>query len=150
MLGPTVISLLEVRRKVQDEDREKLGDAWPTIEYDDEQLDLVFTAANGSPMLRQKVDKAIRTAADKAGVDAKGLGTHAGRRSVVTNLFASGLARPRRRRPLRRPHRHSHDPQLRPARRRTPPPDQRQSPRTPRPELDGRGLVGWLSSATRR
>ena len=32
----------------------------------------------------------IRTAAEKAGVDPKGLGTHAGRRSVVTNLFASG------------------------------------------------------------
>lgn len=90
MLGPTVVALLEARRIVQDEDRNKLGGAWPTIEYDGEQLDLVFTAANGNPMLRQKVDKAIRTAAEKAGVDPTGLGTHAGRRSVVTNLFASG------------------------------------------------------------
>ncbi len=90
MIGPTVIALLEARRKVQDEDREKLGDACPTIEYGGDQLDLVITAANGNPMLRQKVDKAIRTAAEKAGVDPKGLGTHAGRRSVVTNLLASG------------------------------------------------------------
>ncbi len=67
-----------------------MGVAWPTIDYDGEHLDLVFTAANGNPMLRQHVDKAIRTAAEKAGIDSKGLGTHAGRRSVVTNLFASG------------------------------------------------------------
>lgn len=41
-------------------------------------------------MLRQHVDKAIRAAATAAGLDSTGLGTHAGRRSVVTNLYASG------------------------------------------------------------
>ncbi len=40
-------------------------------------------------MLRQHVDRAIR-AAVRAGLDPSGLGTHAGRRSVVTNLYASG------------------------------------------------------------
>jgi integrase len=41
-------------------------------------------------MLRQHVDRAIRAAATRAGLDSTGLGTHAGRRSVVTSLFASG------------------------------------------------------------
>jgi hypothetical protein len=53
-------------------------------------LDLVFTAADGTPTLRQHVDRAIRKAAERAGIDSSGLGTHAGRRSVVTSLFASG------------------------------------------------------------
>lgn len=34
MIGPTVIALLGARRKVQNDDREKMGEAWPTIEYD--------------------------------------------------------------------------------------------------------------------
>ena len=40
-------------------------------------------------MLRQHVDGAIRAAAIRAGLDPTGLGTHAGRRPVVTSLFAS-------------------------------------------------------------
>jgi integrase len=89
-LSPTVIALLAKRRSVQAEDRANLGDDWPLAEYDGESLDLVFTTANGAPMLRQHVDRAIRAAATKAGIDPTGLGTHAGRRSVVTSLFASG------------------------------------------------------------
>lgn len=89
-LSPTVIGLLAKRRAVQDEDRAKLGDDWPLAVYDGESLDLVFTTASGAPMLRQHVDRAIRAAATKAGIDPTGLGTHAGRRSVVTSLFASG------------------------------------------------------------
>ncbi len=89
-LSPTVIALLAARQRVQDEDRLKLGSDWPLAEYDGESLDLVFTTAAGTPMLRQHVDRAIRVAATKAGIDPAGLGTHAGRRSVVTNLFASG------------------------------------------------------------
>lgn len=89
-LSPTVIGLLAKRRAVQDEDRAKLGDDWPLAVYDGESLDLVFTTASGAPMLRQHVDRAIRAAATKAGIDPTGLGTHAGRRSVVTSLVASG------------------------------------------------------------
>ena len=89
-LSPTVIGLLAKRRAVQDEDRAKLGDDWPLAVYDGESLNLVFTTASGAPMLRQHVDRAIRAAATKAGIDPTGLGTHAGRRSVVTSLFASG------------------------------------------------------------
>lgn len=89
-LSPTVIGLLSTRRQIQDDDRAKLGDAWPGVDYDGEQLDLVFTTASGTPTLRQHVDRAIRAAATRAGIDPTGLGTHAGRRSVVTSLFASG------------------------------------------------------------
>ena len=89
-LSPSVIGLLAKRREVQDEDRVKLGGDWPTVDYDGDRLDLVFTTATGSPMLRQHVDRAIRAAATRAGLDPTGLGTHAGRRSVVTSLFASG------------------------------------------------------------
>ena len=90
MLGPTVVELLRARREMFDEDRANLPGDWPTHEYDGEQLDLVFTTANGRPTLRQHVDRAIRKAAERADMDSAGLGTHAGRRSVVTNLFASG------------------------------------------------------------
>ncbi len=81
--------MLSTRRQIQDEDRAKVG-GWPDVECDGEHLDLVFTTAAGTPMLRQHVDRAIRKAAERAGIDPTGLGTHAGRRSVVTNLFASG------------------------------------------------------------
>jgi len=71
-------------------DAEDLPEPWPMVEHDGEQLDLVFTTARGTPTLRQHVDPTIRKAAERAGTDSAGLGTHAGRRSVVTDLFASG------------------------------------------------------------
>lgn len=90
MLGPTVVAMLRTRREMHDEDRANLPGTWPSYEYDGEQLDPVFTTAAGTPTLRQHVDRAIRKAAERIGIDTAGLGTHAGRRSVVTNLFASG------------------------------------------------------------
>ena len=90
VLGRTVVSLLRARHDMSEADRAALPGPWPTAEYDGEQLDLVFTTADGTPTLRQHVDRAIRKAAERAGIDSAGLGTHAGRRSVVTNLFASG------------------------------------------------------------
>ncbi len=90
LLGPTVMSLLLQRRQLQEEDRARLLGPWPSADYQGEQLDLVFTTAAGTPTLRQHVDRAIRQAAQRAGLEPTGLGTHAGRRSVVTNLFASG------------------------------------------------------------
>ena len=38
----------------------------------------------------QHVDKAVRRAAEAAGLDPSDISTHTGRRSVVTNLYASG------------------------------------------------------------
>jgi integrase len=90
MLGRTVVSLLRARHDLHEADRAAYPGPWPTVEYDGEQLDLVFTTADGTPTLRQHVDRAIRKAAKRADIDSAGLGTHAGRRSVVTNLFASG------------------------------------------------------------
>jgi integrase len=90
MLGRTVVSLLRARRDLHEADRAAYPGPWPTVEYDGEQLDLVFTTADGTPTLRQHVDRAIRKAAERADIESAGLGTHAGRRSVVTNLFASG------------------------------------------------------------
>jgi integrase len=89
LLGPTVLELLRRRRQQQAIDEAGTPE-WPTVVYDGEHIDLVFTTPVGKPMLRQHVDKAIRAAAKKAGLDPTGLGTHAGRRSVVTNLYASG------------------------------------------------------------
>ncbi len=135
-LSPSVIGLLAKRREVQDEDRVKLGGDWPSVDYDGDHLDLVFTTATGSPMLRQHVDRAIRAAATRAGLDSTGLGTHAGRRSVVTSLFASGsldlgdVAR------FVGHSDTSTTPRLRPTRRRPAEADQRACLRIARPELD--------------
>jgi len=90
MLGPTVVELRRARREMNEEDRAVLPGSWPTVDYEGEHLDLVFTAADGTPTSRQHVDRAIRKAAERADIDSSGLGTQAGRRSVVTNLFASG------------------------------------------------------------
>ena len=90
LLGPTVREILLRRRIAQDAERTIAQDVWPVIDYNGEHLDLVFTTLSGKPMLRQRVDRAIRTAATRAGLDPTGLGTHAGRRSVVTSLYASG------------------------------------------------------------
>jgi integrase len=91
LLGPTVVQLLRARHELYLEDRAKLGDdAWPVVEYEGEPIGLVFTTAAGKPTLRQKVDAGIRQAAAKIGLDPTHLGTHTGRRSVVTNLYATG------------------------------------------------------------
>jgi hypothetical protein len=89
-LSPTVIERLRRRQAEQDEFRQELPGAWPSIVYRGERLDLIFTNSDGSMILRQHVDRAIRQAAVKAGLDPADLGTHTGRRSVVTNLYASG------------------------------------------------------------
>jgi len=88
--GRTVVSLLRARHDLPEADRAAYPGPWPTVEHDGERLDLVFATSDGTPTLRQHVDRAIRKAADRADIDSAGLGTHVGRRSVVTNLFASG------------------------------------------------------------
>lgn len=50
-------------------------------------FELVFTAATGGLMLRQKVAKVITAAAERAGIDPKGLSTHTGRSTVITTLY---------------------------------------------------------------
>ncbi len=90
LLGPTVVELLRKQRARQDAERSKTAEVWPDVVYDGERLDLVFTNSAGQPILRQHVDRAIRRAGAAIGLDPSQLGTHDGRRSVVTNLYASG------------------------------------------------------------
>jgi len=52
-------------------------------------MSLVFTTPTGGLVLRQAVAKVVKQAAKTAGITAD-LGTHAGRRSVVTTLFVDG------------------------------------------------------------
>ena len=91
LLGPTVVQLLAHRRELEAHDRDRAGDAWPSVDYEVEHLEIVLTTPDGRPMLRQHVDRAIRAAAVRAGFDPRELATHTGRRSVVTNLYASGM-----------------------------------------------------------
>jgi integrase len=87
-LMPTVVALLEKRRTMQDEER-AAAPAWATITYGGERINLVFTNPLGGLVLRQAVAKVVKQAAKTAGITAD-LGTHTGRRTVVTTLFVDG------------------------------------------------------------
>jgi site-specific recombinase XerD len=56
--------------------------------YDGKHVDLVFTTREGRIVNRQAITKLLARAAASAGVDPKRLGTHVGRRTVVTTLYA--------------------------------------------------------------
>ena len=90
LLGPTVVELLREQRVRHDGYHQAAGPAWPEVVYQNEHLDLVFTNPIGRPVQRSHVDRAIRRAAAIIGLDPRRIGTHDGRRSVVTNLYASG------------------------------------------------------------
>lgn len=90
-LAPTAVQLLRQRRKAQAAEKLAAGGAWGTITYKGEQIDLVFTNAQGGYPLRQHVTRALQAACERAGVDPAKVATHTGRRSVVTNLFTSGV-----------------------------------------------------------
>jgi site-specific recombinase XerD len=62
---------------------------WTEIVYECEPVSLVFTTPVGGLVLRQTVAKVMKQAAKTAGITAQ-LGTHAGRRTVVTTLFVDG------------------------------------------------------------
>lgn len=87
-LLPTVVSLLNRRRQFQDDER-AAAPAWQTHTYDGDEINLVFTTPAGGLVLRQTIAKVIKGAAKTCGIDAD-LGTHAGRRTVVTTLFVDG------------------------------------------------------------
>ncbi|MGA9278768.1 tyrosine-type recombinase/integrase [Ilumatobacter sp.] len=53
VLGRTVVSLRRARRDLHEADRAAYPGPWPTVEYDGEQLDLVFTTADGTSTLRR-------------------------------------------------------------------------------------------------
>ena len=90
-LPPTVVRLLSHRRQVQAIERLEAGAAWETTVYRGETLDMVFTNASGRLVLSQALYKAVRDVCALAKVDSGGVGTHTGRRSVVTALYGAGL-----------------------------------------------------------
>jgi integrase len=90
LLAPTTLTLLAAHHDRWQRLRGERVVPFPEVSYQGEVLDLVFVNPAGSLMLRQHVDKAIRKAAEAVGLDPSEIGTHTGRRSVVTNLYASG------------------------------------------------------------
>jgi integrase len=87
-LMPTVVQLLAKRRETQAQER-AAAPVWETHVYEGERVSLVFTTPTGGLVLRQTVAKVMKQAAKTAGITAQ-LGTHAGRRTVVTSLFVEG------------------------------------------------------------
>lgn len=88
-LAPGVVEQLVARREAQEVEREYAGDLWETVTYDGRPVPLVFTTLTGRVVNRQAVTKAVARAAVAAGLDPHGLGTHAGRRTVVTALYSA-------------------------------------------------------------
>ncbi len=87
-LVPTVIELLRARRVTQNTERLACSDPWPDHSYEGQVVHPVFTTPDGRLVLRQSVTKSLTRAAESAGIATEGLGTHTGRRSVVTALYA--------------------------------------------------------------
>jgi integrase len=87
-LMPTVVALLNRRREFQDEER-AAAPAWQTHTHDGDEINLVFTTPAGGLVLRQTIAKLIKGAAKSCCIDGD-LGTHVGRRTVVTTLFVDG------------------------------------------------------------
>lgn len=91
-LLPGVVDRLRAHRAAQAAERLAIGEAWQTHMYEGERVDLVFTTEDGGIVARQHIDKLIRDKADAIGIDTTGLGTHAGRRTVVTAMSEDGVA----------------------------------------------------------
>jgi integrase len=61
---------------------------WEHHTYEGDEVELVFTTATGGLLLRQTVAKVVTAAAERAGIDPKGLGTHGGRSTAITALYS--------------------------------------------------------------
>ena len=87
-LMPTVVALPRHRQSVKEYER-AAAPRWVEHSHDGEAVSLVFTTPAGGLVLRQTVSKLVKQGAKSVGIKAS-LGTHAGRRSVVTSLFVEG------------------------------------------------------------
>lgn len=87
-LAPVVVQLLRRRRLQQTKDREAAGASWQQQIYAGKTIDLVFTTSSGALLLRQTITKALAKAATTAALDPAGLGTHGGRSTAITALYA--------------------------------------------------------------
>lgn len=81
---------LRAYRAQQAAERLALGAAWPEHTYRGKPTSPVFTNTMGGLVNRQAITKVIQRAARRAGLDPAGLATHAGRRTVITALYAEG------------------------------------------------------------
>jgi integrase len=87
-LASGVVQLLRDRQVRQVEERLASPVPWPGQRYEGAEVTPVFTTAAGQLVRRQTIDTAVRRFADAVGLDRKTIGTHTGRRTVVTVLFA--------------------------------------------------------------
>ncbi len=76
-----------MRQRIQQHERQ-VAAGWLAHLYDGDPVDLVFTTRDGGIVNRQAITKVLARAAVSAGIDPKRLGTHVGRRTVVTTLYA--------------------------------------------------------------
>jgi integrase len=88
LLTPVVVEFLRRRRLAQGEERLRAGGEWQQLTHEGQTIDLVFTKVTGGLLLRQAVTKAVAAAARSAGLDPRGLGTHAGPSTAITVLYA--------------------------------------------------------------
>jgi integrase len=89
-LAPGVVARLRAWKTRQAEERIAAGSLWRSHNYESQVLDPMFTQFDGQLVARQQIDKLLRRAAERVGLDPKRLGTHVGRRTVVTALYTAG------------------------------------------------------------
>ena len=85
-LTPGTVERLKRRRAEQAAERLASAEPWQLHLYDGKAVDLVFTTETGDIVRRQTIDSLLRRTAKTLGLDASRLGTHSGRRSVITAL----------------------------------------------------------------
>lgn len=90
-LPPVVVDMLRRHKQRQDIERERAGLAWKGPTYEGEELDIVFSNEHGGLIYSHRLYRALHDCCDKAAIPRDGVGTHTGRRSVITALFGAGL-----------------------------------------------------------
>ena len=91
-LSPSTIERLRRHRATQSAERLAAGSAWQEQRHEGREIDLVVTTHVGGIVRRQTVDSMLRNAGATVGLNRKRLGTHVGRRSVITILRHGGVA----------------------------------------------------------
>lgn len=89
-LAPGTVERLGAWRERQTQERLAAGPLWQAQTYESQLLEPVFTQPDGRLVARQQIDKLLRRAAERIGLDATRFGTHVGRRTVVTTLYTAG------------------------------------------------------------
>ncbi len=89
-LAPGVLLRLTAWKKRQAGERSASGDLWQLQAHEGSKVRLIFTTEAGGLVSRQHIDALLRRSAVKIGLDPTHLGTHVGRRTVVTTLYANG------------------------------------------------------------